>query len=55
MSQVSQDCPEIRVTPVNPVLPDQRVTRVSLVCLETPVTQELQVLPEHRVLPESQA
>ena len=55
MSQVSQDCPEIRVTPVNPVLPDQGVQRVRLVCLETPETQELRVLPARRVPRDRQA
>ena len=49
MSQVSQDCPEIRVTPVNPVLRELQDLRVSLDCLEIPVTQGLPALPAYRV------
>ena len=48
VSQVSQDCPEIRVTPANLALRERPAIRVRQVCLETPVTQGLRVLPAHR-------
>jgi hypothetical protein len=48
VNQVSQDCPEIRVIPVNPVRRARPAIRVRQGCLETPVIQELPVLPAHK-------